>query len=40
MKYQNGLMELKFIAEFNNSSTKYINSILEKGFFDAIQINY
>tara|TARA_B100000579_G_scaffold355058_1_gene310284 strand:+ start:212 stop:817 length:606 start_codon:yes stop_codon:yes gene_type:complete len=35
-KWVNGV---KFIAEFNNSSTKYINSILDKGFFDAIELN-
>ena len=35
-KWVNGV---KFIAEFNNSSTKYINSILDSGFFDAIELN-
>ena len=35
-KWVNGV---KFIAEFNNSSTKYINSILDKGFFDAVELN-
>tara|TARA_B100000287_G_scaffold92542_2_gene84733 strand:- start:1367 stop:1972 length:606 start_codon:yes stop_codon:yes gene_type:complete len=31
---------VKLVAEFNNSSEKYINKILEKEEFDAIQINY
>ncbi len=35
-KWVNGV---KFIAEFNNSSIKYINSILDKGYFDAIELN-
>ena len=35
-KWVNGV---KFIAEFNNSSTKYINSILDKGFLDAVELN-
>ncbi len=31
---------VKLVAEFNNSSEKHINGILEKEDFDAIQINY
>lgn len=36
-KWVNGV---KFIAEFNNSSSKYINNILDNSFFDAIEIDF
>ena len=36
-KWVNGV---KFVAEFNNSSSKYINNILDNSFFDAIEIDF
>lgn len=36
-KWVNGV---KFVAEFNNSSSKYINKILDNSFFDAIEIDF
>ena len=36
-KWVNGV---KFVAEFNNSSSKYINKVLDNSFFDAIEIDF
>lgn len=36
-KWVNGV---KFVAEFNNSSSKYINKILDNSFFDSIEIDF